>query len=37
MRPILYCAASLALCAQHFDVAAFDRAREIKAADSYLR
>jgi len=37
MRPILYCAASLALCAQQFDVAAFDRARVIKAADSYLR
>jgi hypothetical protein len=37
MKWILYFGASLALCAQTFDVAAFDRARVIKAADSYLK
>jgi hypothetical protein len=36
MKIVLYLAASLALCAQQFDVAQFDRARVIKAADSYL-
>jgi alginate lyase len=36
MKAILYLAAPLTLCAQPFDVAAFDRARVIKAADSYL-
>jgi hypothetical protein len=36
MRRWLGLAASLTLCAQQFDVAAFDRARVIKAADSYL-
>ena len=36
MRPVLYFAASLTLCAQQFDVGAFDRARVISAADSYL-
>jgi hypothetical protein len=36
MTCVLYLAASLALCAQQFDVAAFDRARVMKAADSYL-
>jgi Alginate lyase len=37
MKWILCFGASLALCAQTFDVAAFDRARVIKAADSYLK
>ncbi len=37
MKLVLYFAASLALCAQTFDVAAFDRTRVIKAADSYLK
>ena len=36
MRGALCLAASATLCAQQFDVAAFDRARVIKAADSYL-
>jgi hypothetical protein len=36
MKTILYLAASLTLCAQQFDVAAFDRARVLKAADSFL-
>ena len=36
MKWILYFAASLTLCAQPFDVATFDRARVIKAAESYL-
>lgn len=36
MRAILYFAAASALCAQRFDVAAFDRARVLKAADAYL-
>ncbi len=35
MRLVLYLAAALTLCAQQFDTAAFDRARVIKAADSY--
>ena len=37
MRSVLYLAASLTLCAQQFDVAQFDRARVIKAADAYLQ
>jgi hypothetical protein len=36
MRCVVLFAASLTLCAQQFDVAQFDRARVIKAADSYL-
>jgi alginate lyase len=36
MRSVVFLAASLTLCAQQFDVAQFDRARVIKAADSYL-
>jgi hypothetical protein len=36
MKIALYLAAALTLFAQPFDVAAFDRARVIKAADSYL-
>jgi hypothetical protein len=36
MKRILFFAASLTLCAQTFDVAKFDRARVMKAADSYL-
>jgi len=36
MRSALGLAASLTLCAQQFDLAAFDRARVIEAADSYL-
>jgi hypothetical protein len=36
MKFVLCFAAPLALCAQQFDVAAFDRARVMKAADSYL-
>lgn len=36
MKGVLYLAASFTLCAQQFDVAAFDRARVIKAADAYL-
>jgi hypothetical protein len=36
MRFVLCFAGAAALCAQTFDVAAFDRARVIKAADSYL-
>jgi len=35
MRFALFFAASLTLCAQQFDVAQFDRARVIKAANSY--
>src|ERR1700735_1539767 len=35
MRLVLYLAAALTLSAQQFDAAAFDRARVIKAADSY--
>jgi hypothetical protein len=37
MRCVVFFAASLTLCAQQFDVAVFDRARVIKAADSYLK
>jgi hypothetical protein len=37
MKFVLYFVASLTLCAQPFDVAAFDRARVINAADSYLK
>lgn len=36
MRLVFCFAASLTLCAQQLDVAAFDRPRVIKAADSYL-
>jgi hypothetical protein len=36
MKSALCFAASLTLCAQQFDVAQFDHARVIKAADSYL-
>lgn len=36
MKFVLYFAAPLALCAQYFDVASFDRDRVLKAADSYL-
>jgi hypothetical protein len=36
MKVVLYLAAPLTLFAQQFDVAAFDRARVIKAADSYI-
>jgi hypothetical protein len=36
MKSVLYLAASVALYAQSFDVAAFDRARVLKAADTYL-
>ena len=37
MKSVLYFAAALPLCAQPFDVAAFDHARVMKAADSYLK
>jgi hypothetical protein len=37
MRTVLGLALSAILCAQQFDVAAFDRARVIKAADAYLK
>ncbi len=37
MKFLLYFALSIALCAQSFNVAAFDRARVIKAADEYLK
>ncbi len=36
MKPALYFSACLSLCAQSLDIAAFERARVLEAADSYL-